>query len=371
MEEVNERFPLTKYKVWRATREREGLPAAGGVTAPPSRAGSISARSVKAADKAGRPSISAREVADSSEHINTVAPRESTSNRKDLATTSINEEEQEEEPHTSTRALVHEALQEKPENLEDVSLNTTTHNHNHDHSDDEEDPIHAAVPLAGVEAGDACAICLDTLDDDDEVRGLTCGHAFHAGCLDPWLTSRRASCPLCKADYYIPKPREPNTTESGGPQLTPISPAAIWMGGRGFYPRQRTFVMGGRLATVNVDDLGYHDFRAVQTASDRPRRTEPSRRERLADRLFGNSRRQLPFFGENRPARPSRDVATGQEPQQTETVSSETETPGMFSQAGRNVTYVEPLGRALPNPGDLESGIGRGGGMHRAGMQAI
>ena len=38
MEEVNERFPLSKYKVWRSSREAEGLPAAGGVTAPPSRA---------------------------------------------------------------------------------------------------------------------------------------------------------------------------------------------------------------------------------------------------------------------------------------------------------------------------------------------
>ncbi|TKA82242.1 hypothetical protein B0A55_01684, partial [Friedmanniomyces simplex] len=38
MEEVNERFPLTKYKTWCASREAEGLPAAGGVTAPPSRA---------------------------------------------------------------------------------------------------------------------------------------------------------------------------------------------------------------------------------------------------------------------------------------------------------------------------------------------
>jgi hypothetical protein len=39
------------------------------------------------------------------------------------------------------------------------------------------------------------------------VRGLTCGHAFHAACIDPWLTTRRACCPLCKADYYTPKPR--------------------------------------------------------------------------------------------------------------------------------------------------------------------
>jgi hypothetical protein len=58
------------------------------------------------------------------------------------------------------------------------------------------------------------------LEDDDDVRGLTCGHAFHAVCLDPWLTSRRACCPLCKADYYTPKPRpqvpEPGDSSSPG-----------------------------------------------------------------------------------------------------------------------------------------------------------
>lgn len=47
-----------------------------------------------------------------------------------------------------------------------------------------------------------CAICLDPFEDDDVVRGLLCGHPFHADCLDPWLTRRRACCPMCKRDYY-------------------------------------------------------------------------------------------------------------------------------------------------------------------------
>ncbi|CAN3354443.1 hypothetical protein DICA3_B04038 [Diutina catenulata] len=47
-----------------------------------------------------------------------------------------------------------------------------------------------------------CAICLEPFDDDDVVRGLVCGHPFHAECLDPWLTKRRACCPMCKRDYY-------------------------------------------------------------------------------------------------------------------------------------------------------------------------
>lgn len=91
--------------------------------------------------------------------------------------------------------------------------------HDPDMSDDEDDEhINAALPPECLgTSGDTCAICIDTLEDDDDVRGLTCGHAFHAVCVDPWLTSRRACCPLCKADYYVPKPRPQQTDANGNP----------------------------------------------------------------------------------------------------------------------------------------------------------
>ncbi|KAL4960429.1 putative RING finger protein [Aspergillus stella-maris] len=52
--------------------------------------------------------------------------------------------------------------------------------------------------------GDAhmeCAVCMEDFDDDDSIRALTCGHIFHAACLDPWFTKRQARCPLCKSCY--------------------------------------------------------------------------------------------------------------------------------------------------------------------------
>ncbi|KAL4950785.1 hypothetical protein BDW69DRAFT_51233 [Aspergillus filifer] len=52
--------------------------------------------------------------------------------------------------------------------------------------------------------GDAhmeCAVCMEDFDDDDSIRALTCGHIFHAACLDPWFTKRQARCPLCKTCY--------------------------------------------------------------------------------------------------------------------------------------------------------------------------
>jgi hypothetical protein len=48
-----------------------------------------------------------------------------------------------------------------------------------------------------------CAICLEDLEDDDEVRGLMCGHVYHKDCIDPWLTKRKGCCPICKKDLYL------------------------------------------------------------------------------------------------------------------------------------------------------------------------
>ena len=68
---------------------------------------------------------------------------------------------------------------------------------------------HRMLNAGGMGAADvppsvACAICIDILEGDDDIRGLSCGHAFHVTCVDPWLTRRRACCPLCKEDYYAP-----------------------------------------------------------------------------------------------------------------------------------------------------------------------
>ena len=139
---------------------------------------------------------------------------------------------------------------------------------------DEDDPIRTAAPPEMLALpGDSCAICLDTLEDDDDVRGLTCGHAFHAACVDPWLTSRRACCPLCKADYYIPKPRtdgstdESNTTTGNRRMRMPAAPQPIFIGGRA----GRLIFAGPRFYLT--EQAG----RNVYTA--RPARQERQRRE--------------------------------------------------------------------------------------------
>lgn len=261
MEEVNERFPLGKYKTWRAAREQQGLPAAGGITAPPSRAASlrdvdavaearksVEASTRRSADTARPPTAASDPVTRTSG----IGPRPAT------APESSSIPEVTEVTHTpkqdSTKVEVGKSDSEKekvvvittPDNAEDTALQAHRQSVGEaDMSEEDDDPIQAAdAEVLAQPPGDTCAICLDSLDDEDDVRGLTCGHAFHAACLDPWLTSRRACCPLCKADYYVPKPRpegDPTTASAGG-----AGPPTGWLGSRYMSSRPRMMLMAGR-----------------------------------------------------------------------------------------------------------------------------
>ena len=45
-----------------------------------------------------------------------------------------------------------------------------------------------------------CALCFDEYVVDEELRELTCGHSFHAECIDQWLLHQRRTCPICNGD---------------------------------------------------------------------------------------------------------------------------------------------------------------------------
>lgn len=208
MDEVNEKFPMMKYKSWVSERAREGLPTAGGVSVPPSRANSI-----READGI------LPEVAIVKSHISTEA--HTIDDSKPAADDTKKDDEKKAKPEseqTGETGQTSTAQEERPAALRRMST---------EDEEDDDEHIDAALPPECLAApGDSCAICIDTLEDDDDVRGLTCGHAFHAGCVDPWLTSRRACCPLCKADYYTPKPRpnqEGDANANNGTSLDPRS----------------------------------------------------------------------------------------------------------------------------------------------------
>lgn len=44
---------------------------------------------------------------------------------------------------------------------------------------------------------ETCSICLEDCGGALGARALVCGHAFHDGCIERWL-SRRTTCPLCR-----------------------------------------------------------------------------------------------------------------------------------------------------------------------------
>ena len=235
MDEVNERFPLTKYKVWRAGREKSGLPAAGGITAPPSRAPSIREHhDLKRVSTEATCKISREDGARSSaEHGK---PRLSSANDGDNGHATHSRQVSEGSTAKKT-SQVHTEPSEPRKSQTQVRESASP-------GEEEDDPIQTAGLPADIAAvpGDQCAICIENLDDDDEVRGLSCGHAFHAGCLDPWLTGRRACCPLCKADFYVPKPRPEgtqantgSTSNAGMPQQPqPAHQSRFTLGGRTF-----------------------------------------------------------------------------------------------------------------------------------------
>jgi len=263
MEEVNEKFPMQKYKAWVAGRAQEGLPTRGGVTAPSSRANSVNevegvvpelpakeresmedrpttsmtskAKADEAADVKDKTDVKVDDKPDAAGDskdtatIKAVEVAPGTTEHQDFAKTPAQDQEQ--DPESQPAAL------------------TKTRDSQDDEDEDEDEHINAALPpeLMGT-SGDTCAICIDQLEDDDDVRGLTCGHAFHAVCVDPWLTSRRACCPLCKADYYTPKPRPTpaegtdataTATATATPGLNgargnmPNRPGGAWIGFRG------------------------------------------------------------------------------------------------------------------------------------------
>lgn len=222
MDEVNERFPLTKYKVWRSSRANAGLSTAGGISAAHTE-NALDAEDDQQSLPEGATSLVTAPDAKSHQRVNSATSQ---------PTKPVDDGDMAPESEEKSIKGFSRTNNASPRVSSD-RINPVVRGHDY-HT--VEDIIPTTVPTdLDTSPGDSCAICLDLIEDDDDIRGLSCGHAFHASCVDPWLTSRRASCPLCKADYYTPKPR-PDASDlpstSGRRAASPNHPQAVLIRGR-------------------------------------------------------------------------------------------------------------------------------------------
>jgi hypothetical protein len=192
IDEVNERFPTMTYKAWREIREKQGLNAEGGIASE-----TLPTVQTPPESRAGTPPPTDLPITQ-----DILPPTNDPTQTPSIIS-----------PNASPNASIH------------TTTNTPTNNNTPDNQfpsplpspSSEKSPeiilqnpssTHNSTQTLPNNPNDNCAICIDPLEQQDPVRGLTCGHCYHQSCLDPWLTQRRASCPLCKADYYVPRPRE-------------------------------------------------------------------------------------------------------------------------------------------------------------------
>lgn len=348
MDEVNEKFPMQKYKSWVAGRAQEGLPTRGGVTAPSSRANSLHEADgiVPEPPSKERASVETRERPTTSATSHT---KPETGEVRDDGATAIAADAP---PATATDLQIPATIKEtEPASDKDIAVDKTRTSQDDEDEDDDEHIDAALPPECMGTSGDTCAICIDTLEDDDDVRGLTCGHAFHAGCLDPWLTSRRACCPLCKADYYTPKPRATGNEGADGTNVVlvnlaqnqranmPSLPGHTWLGlrGRGMLPTR----LGASNQTQNAD---------VNNPVQQQGRESTGQR-------FG-------FFGRDRLyATPSQTAAQAPE---VDNNSAPSRFPGLREafpsrfapfRRGRSTATETPAANSEVSPSDLEAGV--------------
>lgn len=352
MDEVNDLFPLMKYKSWRSTRASKGLSTSGGISVPPSRA-----PSVKGEKDLSVPTVEIIEHVDSgtssqslcsqsqryfvnpdTQSYTSLPAGHSRSLSKESSQTEAHprvsfslEQHTLHEAYTDSTKAITSICEEKADNQPQLSREPSqasfksarsvlatsfaAREHNpeqceraaegfEEEEEDYSEPIQHATTAEHLESsGDTCAVCLDSIEDDDDIRGLKCDHTFHASCIDPWLTTRRACCPLCKADYYIPKPRPEEVTE---PERVARPPRR---GNRqreqptdsNFVPFLPTFFMSSRSMTTLQASLS--DGRDPELRAQNPQDRGPPSNESNGPAAEPNA--SEPRHSRGRPIRPS------------------------------------------------------------------
>ncbi|KAG0005142.1 hypothetical protein BGZ79_006602 [Entomortierella chlamydospora] len=130
---------------------------------------------------------------------------------------------------------------------------------------------------------DTCAICIDEFVEGDQIRTLPCHHEYHCECIDPWLTSKSSTCPLCKYECKAP----PSGSQGPGTPGVSDSGASI--------PRDPVmeFIMGPHWFASRIQNAPRGRFRWMDTIC--------GFFKRVADRIRGRSSEPSPSTTDDLP----------------------------------------------------------------------
>ncbi|OBT49658.1 hypothetical protein VE04_09856, partial [Pseudogymnoascus sp. 24MN13] len=230
VDEVNERFPQMKYSDWAAARAHEGLPTAGGVSAP---AGSRPA-TLRDAEGVLPTSPTSTKHFDTAPEVGEVPSTPTVTTTPTITTTPapaprLSTDTAEKPTDATTDTNTH--LAADPAHLAaltSTATNATHYDPKHPSDDSDDEDRHVIPPALLDHPGDSCEIRVDVLEPTDDVRGLT---------------AATPSTP--RADYYIPKPRtegddaETRERERGRRERAegrgvnlPQQPGSAWVDGR-------------------------------------------------------------------------------------------------------------------------------------------
>eukprot|EP01052_Picozoa_sp_SAG31_P008548 SAG31_NODE_434_length_15737_cov_10.315450_8_plen_509_part_00 len=99
-----------------------------------------------------------------------------------------------------------------------------------------------------VSSFEPCAVCQDSFAVGEQYRKISCGHAYHADCLTPWLKEHN-TCPTCRFELPIEENKDEQPTAATAGTAPPGPPGGSTSAA---LPEQSAEV-GGRLPRLQSD----------------------------------------------------------------------------------------------------------------------